>query len=157
MNWADKEPWQPKFDRLLARIDELVSDGYNVGLVGASAGGSAVINAFAASKQVVVGAVCIAGKLNYPETIGQTYRKENPAFVKSAEQCKAALTVLNNLDRKRVMSRYALFDETVQRRDSFIPGAHNRTVLMIGHVLTIATQLVFAAPSFIHFLKQQTK
>lgn len=157
MSWSDKEPWQPKFNRLLARIDSLKASGHKVGLVGASAGGSAVINAFAARKDAVVGVVCIAGKINYPETIGQNYRRENPAFATSAEQCKISMISLDQVDRKLIMSRYAAFDETVRRRDSYIKGAHNRTVLMVGHVLTIATQILFAAPSFIHFLKRQTK
>ena len=45
MNWGDKEPWAPKFERLLLRIDELLSAGKDVALVGASAGASAAINA----------------------------------------------------------------------------------------------------------------
>lgn len=155
VNWADGEAWQPKFDRLLDLIDSLVADGKAVGLVGASAGAGAAINAFAARKDKIVGVVCISGKVNRPEVIGQGYRKKNPAFVTSAYQVEQSLAVLDVSDRRRILSRYALLDETVYKPDSRIAGARNRIVPTVGHFFTIATQLIFGAPSFIRFLKRQ--
>jgi hypothetical protein len=155
MHWADKEPWAPKFRRLLKRIDELDRAGKAIALVGASAGATAVINAYAARPDKIVGCVLIAGKVNRPDAIGQRYRDENPAFITSAYDCHQALKTLDAAARRRILSRYALFDETVYRPDSRIPGAHNRTVPTIGHVPTIATQITLGAPSFIHFLKHK--
>src|SRR5947209_4364524 len=60
MNWSDDEPWNSKFKRLLARIDDLTAQHKQVALAGASAGASAVINAYAARKDTVVGCVLIA-------------------------------------------------------------------------------------------------
>src|SRR5580700_11504718 len=51
MVWADKEPFQPKFDRLLSLIDELHAQGQVVSLIGSSAGASVALHAFAARKQ----------------------------------------------------------------------------------------------------------
>src|SRR5690349_5120081 len=78
MNWGDKKPWEPKFNKLLKRIDQLSKKG-PVALVGVSAGASAVINAYAARKDKVVGVVCIAGKIHRPENIQTHYRKNNPS------------------------------------------------------------------------------
>ena len=60
--WADKEPFEPKFQRLLAKIDDLSTDGNYVSLVGVSAGASAVLNAYAERKNLT-GVVCICGKI----------------------------------------------------------------------------------------------
>lgn len=157
MNWADKEPWPPKFERLLARIDELVSADKTVALVGVSAGASAVINAFAARKDVLVGAVIIAGKVNRPEAINPGHNTKNPAFVTSAQDCQPALASLDASDRQRILSRFALLDELVTKSDSRIPGVHNRLVPSLGHFITIATQITLGAPSFIRFLKKQAR
>jgi len=154
MNWADKEAWTTKFARLLKRIDTLTAQGKRVGLVGASAGASAVINAYATRRDHIAGCVLIAGKVNRPEAIGRRYQQQNPAFVTAAHDCQTALDSLTFGDRKRILSRYALADETVYKPDSRIAGAQNRLVPTIGHAFTIATQLVFGAPSFIRFVKR---
>jgi pimeloyl-ACP methyl ester carboxylesterase len=155
MNWGDKKPWLPKFQRLLARIDELSEQNQPVALVGVSAGASAVINAYAARKDKVAGVVCIAGKINRPEAIDHRYYVNNISFVTSAHDCVQALQTLTASDRARILSRYAVLDERVTRQDSLVPGAHNRLSPTIGHVPTIAAQLILGAPSFLRFLKRQ--
>lgn len=155
MRWGDREAWQPKFDRLLARIDDVIAEGKDVGLVAASAGASAAINAFAARKNKIVGVVLIAAKVNRPEAIHQLHYTKNPAMPESVKQCVESLKTLGPDDRHRILSRYGLFDEVVKKADSYIPGAHNRTEPSIGHFFNIATQLTFGAHSFIRFLKRQ--
>lgn len=153
MNWHDNEPWGSKFARLLALVDSLSTDDGRVGLVGASAGATAVIAAYASRRDRVAGCVLISGKVNQPEAIGERYRKESPAFVEGAYECQAALATLTRQNRDRILSRYALIDKIVLRLDSEIGGAHNRTVPSIGHAITIALQITFGASSFLHFLK----
>jgi pimeloyl-ACP methyl ester carboxylesterase len=157
MNWADGQTWQSKYDRLLKRIEQLSAEGKAIGLVGASAGAGVVINAFADRKDKIVGCVLIAGKVNRPGSIGESYKRRNPAFVDSSAAAPASLNSLNSNDRARILSRYAIADEMVQKSDSFIDGAHNRRVPTMGHFFTIATQITFGAPSFIRFLKRQAK
>jgi hypothetical protein len=155
MNWADGEPFAPKFDRLLLLIDGQKAKGNKVSLVAASAGAGAAINAFAARKDAINGVVCIAGKVNNADTIGENYRRQNPAFVESANLVQRSLDQLDfDTDRTRILSRYALFDPVVPREDSEIAGAHNHAVPSVGHSVTIALQLMFGAPSFLRFLKQ---
>jgi pimeloyl-ACP methyl ester carboxylesterase len=155
MNWADSVTFNAKFVRLLTLIDTLADKGYEVSLVGASAGAGAAINAFAERKDKIRGVVCIAGKINNPESIGPRYRSQNASFVESAYLVPASLKKLDvSHDRPRILSLYGILDEIVPTKDSIIPGAHNRKVLTAGHAMTIATQLLFGAPLLLRFLKR---
>jgi len=153
MNWSDDESWESKLQRLLSRIDELTDAGKRVALVGSSAGAAAVITAFTARKSQIAGCVIIAGKVNRPENISEKYRRNNPAFVAAAEACKQALQGLDMQDRKRILSRYALFDEVINKQDSQIEGARNQTVLSVGHGPTIGIQIILGSSSFLTFLR----
>lgn len=158
MVWDEGDAFAPKLQKLLAKIDELHSKGHKVSLVGASAGASAVLNAFAVRKDKVSGVVCIAGKINNPEGIGSGYRRRSPAFVDSAYQVQPSLDTLDfENDRTRIQSRYAVFDPVVPMRDSEVVGGNNKTVPTVGHSVTIATQLLLGAPFFIRFLKKSAK
>jgi hypothetical protein len=154
INWGDGEAFAPKLERLLALIDDIAAKGHTVSLVASSAGAGAAINAFAARKKQINGVVCIAGKVNNPDTIGPRYSDGNPAFVESARQVQFSLDKLDfDTERSRIQSRYAIFDPVIPQRDSEVAGGQNKTVLGIGHSATIATQLLFGAPSFLRFLK----
>lgn len=157
MHWGDAEPWNAKLDRILARIDAAYADDYAVALVGASAGASAVITAYAARQTEVVGCVLIAGKVNRPEAIGEHYRKTAPRFVEAAYGVPDALASLPADTLKNISSRYAIFDNVVSRADSHISGARNTMLWTVGHAATIALQLTFGAPFFLHFLKLRAK
>lgn len=158
MPWMDSEPFAHKFERLLERIDDLHDQGAVVSLVGTSAGAGAVINAFAARKERVNGVVCLVGKINNPDTIGASYRRRSPAFIESALEVQFSLDRLDiDTDRKRIMSRYAMLDGIVPRRDSVIVGGINKTVPSIGHGLTIVSQLLVGAPFYLRFLKRLAK
>lgn len=158
MNWGDGKPFGPKLDGLLQLIDQLKTDDSSVSLVGASAGAGAVINAFAARKGKITGVVCICGKVNNAQTIGPGYSRNNPAFIDSANQVQPSLDQLDiDKDRPKILSRYAVIDPVVPQQDSVIAGAVNKTVPSFGHSSTIATQLLFGAPTFLHFLKNLDK
>lgn len=155
VNWGDKTPWEPKLQKLLSSIDNAYERGMAVGLVGASAGGSAVINAYAARRDKVAGVVLIAAKVNHPETVGKNYKRNNPAFVTSINNSPKALASLSAKERSHILSRYALFDEVVDKADSYVSGARNRRSPTFGHFITIGLQIIFGAPSFIRFLRRQ--
>lgn len=153
MRWADGEPWTPKRNRLLARIDELTKQGIPVAITGSSAGATAVINVYAVRKDVLVGCALIAGKVHRPDQIGESYRQKNPAFLQSAQECEKSLETLTLSDRQRILARRAIRDSIVPKPHSYISGAHNQVVPTVGHAVTIATQLLFGAPGFLGFLK----
>jgi hypothetical protein len=154
MKWADGEAWEDKFSRLLDRIDELNDAGTKVALVGASAGASAVINAFAARKDIIVGSVLLSGKVNRPGAVGESFKRNNPAFWTSINDCQKALASLNTDYRGRILSRYGVLDEMVPYMDSVIKGARNRVAPTAGHAFNIGSQLLVGAPSFIKYLKK---
>lgn len=156
VDWASEEPWSSKFKKITDRIDELTSAGKSVALVGASAGGSALISAYAARKNDIVGAVIICGKLKNATDIGSKYRNANPALVDAVTASDKASSSLNPTDRAKILTRRAFFDEVVTTHDdSIIEGARNRISPTLGHAITIAIQLVLGAPSIVRFLKKQ--
>ena len=157
MNWIVKEPWDTKFQKILQRVDELHEADYPVALVGVSAGASAALNAYAARKDKISGVACISGKIQRPETIGQHYRQEDPAFLTSAKECQTALKKLNAQGRAHILCRYGRADNIVDPADSRIDGAHNQQAPTVNHGLNIAFQIIFGAPSIVRFLKKQVR
>jgi dienelactone hydrolase len=155
MQWRDQEPFASKLERLLSKIDELAADGHKVSLVGASAGASVVLVAYAARLDKVSGVVCICGKINHPETVGPERFLENPAFKDSLARLQEVLPKLGPRDRARILSLHPLYDGTVPVADTIIPGARKGVIPAIGHALGILVALVFVAPVFIRFLRRQ--
>lgn len=153
MRWADGRPFEQKFERLLTYIDNLLAQGHTVSLVGASAGATVALNAFAARPQIH-GVVCIAGKVNHPQAIGAWYHRNASSFVESANQVQGSLLTMTDDQLKRISSRYGITDVIVPKKDSIIPGAHNKRVIGFSHVMTIASQLTVAAPNHLRFLKR---
>src|SRR3546814_24372 len=117
MNWADKEPFEAKFNRLKNLVDELNEDGKQVGVVAVSAGATAALNLYDARKDKISGIVTICGKIKRLETIDQAYKNENPAFAESANLSKTALANLTIADKKKIMCIRPIFDEVVAVRD----------------------------------------
>ena len=154
--WSNGE-WQPKLDKLLKVIDSAVAEDKDVALVAASAGASAATIAFAARQETLVGMVLIAGKVNHPERVGRGYKTKNPAFWTAVNQVQTALDSLSEVSRSHILSRRGVLDEVVVPSDNKIPGAVNQIVPSSGHVITIGSQLLFGAPSFIKFLRKLQK
>lgn len=155
LGWADKEVFQPKLERLIAKIDELKGQGYEVSLVGVSAGASAVLNAYAERKNINK-VVLICGKINNPQTIGERTYKINPAFKQSIYAVKNSLDKLESAQIKRILSIHPLVDGTVPAMDTKIQGAVEKTVLVVGHIFGIFYSITLGAPAIAKFLKGQT-
>lgn len=157
MHWNDGKPLGPKIKVLLDKIDELSADGSPVSLVGASAGASVVLVAFAARPDQIAGVVCICGKINHPETIHPERFVVNPAFKESLDKLQEVLPTFDAVTRQRIMSMHPLRDGSVPPADTIIPGARKKLILMSGHVFSIATALIFNAYGMMRFLKKQAK
>ncbi len=155
--WGDGELFEPKFKRLINKIDEVYDQGHIVSLVGVSAGASAVVNAYAQRKDKINGVVCICGKLNNPQTMYPHIFIKNPAFKGSMEKLPSSLRKLSSAKRRRILSIHPLSDHSVPPADTIIPGAQEKRVISMGHVFTIATQITLGAPAFISYLKRLAK
>lgn len=137
MNWADKQPFELKFRALLQHIDERISKGERVSLVGESAGASAALNAYAARRQTIHRVACICGKLQRPETIHPATYRQNPAFAESMELLPVSLNSLAPEQLRKVRSVHPLWDPTVPVPDTLIPGAESKTIPTFGHATSI--------------------
>ncbi|HET7320092.1 MAG TPA: hypothetical protein VFI84_00730 [Candidatus Saccharimonadales bacterium] len=155
MNWLDPELFEEKLTRLLVEVDEKLAKGYNVSLVGASAGAGAVLNAYAARKGQISGVVSICGKILHAETVSDTTYRRNPAFKESMDMLPANLNSLDVAQRSRILSLHPKADPSVPVKDTFIEGAHEKTMLVIGHTVGILTALSLYGPQICKFLKQQ--
>ena len=154
MHWRGQEPFEPKFQRLLALTDSLLSQGHFVSFVGASAGASAVINAYAARPKVT-GVVCICGKLRNPQTISEYTYQKNPAFWDSMSMLSASLGQLSDAHRQKILSIHPYKDDVVPPEDTIIDGANEKSVPSVGHAFSIAFCLLLVWPTFVSFLKRQ--
>lgn len=155
MHWNDKEAFAPKLERLLQMIDSLAQNGDKVSLVGASAGASVVLAAYAARQDKVAGVACISGKINHPETVSPAHFIENPAFQESLAELQRILPKLGQGARARIMSIRPLRDGSVAPADTIIPGAREEIIPTAGHAFSIVMALTFCAYPMLKFLKRQ--
>lgn len=143
INWSSKDSWNLEFNKLLSTIDSITIYGGQTILVGSSAGASACINAFAERKDKINGCILIAGKVNNPNNVGQSYYNKYPLLRRSLDQILHSLSFLTPADKLKIVSRYAFVDGLVSRSDSQIDGAKNSIIPMIGHAPSIGFVLLF--------------
>ena len=151
--WAGPEAWAPKFRRLLDEIDQYAEQGHHVSLVGASAGASAVLNAYAERKDSITGLVYICAKINAPETVSDKTYAENPAFKTSLSQLQDKLKTLTPADKTKMLSLYSPGDKTVPYAATVIQGVEERGLPRFNHGKAILYGIGLGAGSMLGFLK----
>lgn len=156
MNWNDKLPWSEKQKKLLDKIDELSNQNYKIVLVGASAGSTAVINAYAIRKSNILGVITIAAKINRPETLGDRYYTENPSFIQSISKAQQSLSELTSNDKNIILCIYSLRDGLVSMQDSIIEGANTYKTWVPYHPLVIGYYLTFGFGRIHRFIKSRS-
>lgn len=157
VGWRDGgNSFEPKLQRLLSLIDEFVEQGNLVSLVGTSAGGSAVLNAFIQRKDSIHKVVNVCGRLKVGPTSGlrsfQSKTQSSPAFAESVKLCESGIKSLSKSDLKKIMTIHAMFgDELVPSETTIIHGAINQKVPTPEHMLSIASALTIFSKSLIDF------
>lgn len=151
--WAGKEDWQPKFHRLLDEIDRYKAAGHDVSLIGASAGASAILNAYAERPGSIKGLVYICAKINAPETVSKKTYAENPAFKTSLELLQSNLKKLKPADKARMLSLYSPTDNTVPYAATVIDGVQERKLPALRHGRAIMYSITIGAGDIINFVK----
>lgn len=155
MPWLGQESFGPKFQRLLDEIDKYLGQGHKVSLAGASAGASAVLNAYVALPGKINGVVLICPKINHPETVSKKTYRENPAFKESLELLQINLPKLTTHDKAtKILSYISPADGSISYAGSVIPGVPERRLPAIRHGYAIFYALTFGAHSFIRILKR---
>jgi pimeloyl-ACP methyl ester carboxylesterase len=157
MPWAGSEDYDSKIERLLSKIDYLKSQGNSVSLIGASAGASAVLNAFVERKDKISGLIYICAKINGPETVSKYTYKHNPAFKTSMEKLQINLSKINASDKKYMLSVYSSGDKLVPYRATVISGVEEKRLSFLSHTASIVYSITFLAPTLLHFLKVAPK
>jgi pimeloyl-ACP methyl ester carboxylesterase len=138
MGWEDGKSFGAKLVRIIEKIDSLHTEGRKVFLVGVSAGGSAVLNAYAARKDSVSGVASVAGWLRDIPEVHETLvntRSRSPAFVES-------VTILeeNNLpnfseaDRSKIITLRPLADAVVPPHIARLEGVRDVQIPIRGHL-----------------------
>ncbi len=131
--WTGEEDWQPKFRRLLDKIDRYKAQDDDVSLVGASAGASAVLNAYVARKDSIAGLVYICAKINAPEIVSDRTYGKNPAFKTSLYALQDNLGKLTDADKAKMLSLYSPADKTVPYAATVIPGVKEHALPGLNH------------------------
>lgn len=159
VGWHDGEnEFQPKLERLVDLIDELVDKGDKVSIVGTSAGGSAALNAFIERKDTVHKVINVCGRLRKGVLTGArsfgAKTASSPAFAESVKLCEANLDTLTDKDKQKIMTVRAMFgDELVPSDTTVIKGAYNTQVPTPEHILSIGAALTVFSKPVILFLK----
>lgn len=156
--WKDGEPFAPKLKQITALIDQLADTGDQVSLVGCSASGSAMLNAFIERREQVNRVVNVGGFLRPGN------RQGNKSFAKRSAQSLAFQVsvlrfaelepTLTLADRAKILTVRPVLDELVPPETVVINGAINRTVPMIEHVLGLGMALLKYDP-VIKFLREE--
>lgn len=155
--WNDNRPFEVKLKDIITEIDTLTETGTLVSLVGASAGASAAMNAFASRHETLNALVCICGKINNPQTVMEYTFSHNPSFRDSLSLIPHSLAQTQGPIRGRILSLHPLYDGVVPVADTFIEGAVNRSMPSVGHAASIAYADIFASATIARFLKTAAK
>lgn len=144
--WADKEPFAPKFERLLAYVDKLVAKGFQVSLVGVSAGATAALNVLAARPDTIHKVVLICGAVQHPEEVQEHTKQINPAFWESMLYLHAhSLKALTPHEKQKIVSYIPQADEVVATKNMRIQGISYESLPTRGHVKSIVYAITVAA------------
>ena len=161
VGWFDEEKqFTPKLNRLLNLVDGFVKDGYAVSLIGNSAGGSAVLNIFAARKDIIHRVINICGRVRTGTTKGfrsfENRTSKSPAFAQSIKMAEEAEKAFTEGDRVKIMTIHPIFDELVPDDTLTISGATNIKIPMIVHSVSIILALTVFSKPLIAFLTGKT-
>ncbi len=157
MPWAGEEPYEPKFKRLLAQIDGYLAQGHKVSLLGASAGASAVLNAYVERADKITGLAYVCAKINAPETVSDLTYNANPAFKTALYGLQGNLPRLKPADKDKMHSYYSPGDHYVPYAATTIPGVEESRLPPLKHGFAIIYSLTFGAHRIARFLRRQAK
>jgi hypothetical protein len=158
IGWYDnKNDFSIKLSMLIKLIDKYSSNGNIVSLVGCSAGGSAVLNAYLERKTKVHRVINVCGRLRSGNYRGLRSFKartaSSPAFAQSIKLFEKNEVLLSKKDRHKIMTVRALFgDEAVPGDTAILSGVSNITIPTIEHVFSISMALTIFSNRLISFL-----
>jgi hypothetical protein len=155
LRWDRQDSFEVKVDKLLKLIEELQVAGHDVSLVGASAGASAVINAYVANKNIHR-VIYICGKINRPDVVSPKVYADNPDFKESLALLQQNLTRLTEEDKQKLLSLFPYKDTVVPYADTRITGVAEQRIVGWSHSQGIFSGIVISAPKIARFIRHDT-
>lgn len=148
MPWAENgEGFSEKLNRLLAFIDETKEQYKHVSLLGISAGGSAVLNAYTQRVETITAVINVCGRVARGVGVFPTLEmaaKGKSTFFESVLFAEEAISHLSPRERQSILTLRAQYgDEIVPTSTTPIRGALNETVPIAGHIPSILCALLF--------------
>jgi hypothetical protein len=163
INWPifwenSKEKYEDRLKRLIDKIDELIAEGKSISLLGLSAGGSVVVNAFVQRKDKVsavinVGGRLKKGKIDFPQS--KQDNDNNFLFQESVVRCEKNIESLTSIDKDKFLTVRPLWDEFSPVELSMIDGAKNIKNLSFGHIIGIILAMTVYRNKIIDFIKSR--
>lgn len=156
VGWHDDvNEFVPKLNKIVDLIDSLPN---KVSLVGCSAGGSAVINAYSSRKGKIHKVVNVCGRIRIGKIDGfRGFTKKtasSQAFAQSVKLSDNNLKTFNKQDLSKIMTVSAMFgDQLVPKDTSYLEGAYNYDIPTGEHVLSISMALTLYSKNILNFLK----
>lgn len=154
--WKDGESFTPKLKQITDLIDRFAKNGDKISLIGCSAGGSAVFNAFMVRKTKIYRVVNNGGFLRPGHRTGYrslaTRTALSPAFKQSVLNFAALESNLTPADKAKILTVRPIWDELVPPETVYINGATNKVIPMVEHILGLGLALIRFDP-IIKFLK----
>jgi len=156
--WKDfSSPFETKLLKLLSLIDSLYSQGFEVSLIGTSAGGTAVLNAYLEKKDKIKRVVTICSPLKPCDGhILRSFKnlcKINHILGESIQRLNNKVNLLTHEDKKKIMTVSSHFDEIIPYDASTISGARFLTIPTVEHFFGIFSAFVFFSRPIIEFIK----
>lgn len=143
--WKSDENYQTKLNRLLNLIDKK-SKNNKVSLIGTSAGGSLVINAFNERKDNINKIIAVCSRLKKGEEFGFRgfikITKKSLSFRESVLNSEENINNFSVEDKEKIMTVYPFFgDELVPKNTSMIDGSKNRIIPTGEHITSVVSSL----------------
>ncbi|EKD85621.1 MAG: hypothetical protein ACD_37C00671G0003 [uncultured bacterium] len=155
MGWKDGETsFKPKLKRFTSYIDQLPINKDLVSLVGASAGGSAVLNTYIERPQIHA-VINLCGRLREGKNVHPSLdfaSRKSPAFKESVKLFEKREPNMTATQRGKVLTITPLWDEVVPRSTVSLSGAVNKTIPSVEHMLSGLLCITIFSPLIFKFI-----
>jgi hypothetical protein len=141
MCWRSHESYYDKRARLQNTVDDMHDKGYDITLIGESAGGSMALNAYATRSPKLFRVMTICGKNTQASSVSASLYRKNSAFNDSVLGAEKAVNQLTIEQRHAFISVHPIIDHKVPVRETLIPDCQEVTLWSIGHLATILFSL----------------
>jgi len=131
-----------RINALIKLVDESYIEGYKVILIGASAGGSFVVNVCNERPDKISLVINLSGRLtqiNGPTLVGiDKYRITEPVFMESITRSERIVSSPSQTLKDKFLAFVPLWDELVPIRSMQFQGARVKRIWFIEHIINIA-------------------